>query len=97
MITPAPALFGSGKEGRTRLKPVEERVVALVGASSGIGRHGLRRQGGEVVAAARWTGTRPFVAEIRDRGGEATAVVADAANPEDMEAVANRAVGEYGG
>ncbi len=79
-----------------KLKPIDEQVVALVGASSGIGREAaiaFADRGAKVVVAAR--GGRALdslVGEIRDRGGEATAVVADASDPEQMEMVAGQAV-----
>ena len=84
-----------------KLKPIDEQVVALVGASSGIGREAavaFADRGARVVVAAR--GGRALdslVGEIRARGGETTAVVADASDPEQMEIVAGRAVEEYGG
>jgi len=63
------------------LKPVEQQVVVLMGASSGIGREtALRfaRRGTKVVASARSEpGLCSLVEEIRGSGGEATAVVAD--------------------
>jgi NAD(P)-dependent dehydrogenase (short-subunit alcohol dehydrogenase family) len=84
-----------------RLKPVEEQVVALVGASSGIGREAALRfaeRGARVVVAARGgKALDSLVEEIRTNGGEATAVVADVSDPQQMEEVAHRAVREYGG
>ena len=50
-----------------------------------------------VVAARGGWALDSLVGEIRDRGGEATAVVADADAPEQMETVADRAAEEYGG
>jgi NAD(P)-dependent dehydrogenase (short-subunit alcohol dehydrogenase family) len=83
-----------------RLKPVEEQVVALMGASSGIGREAALRfaeKGTKVVVAARSKGgLDSLVGEIRRRGGEATAVVADVTEFEQVEAVASAAAGEYG-
>ncbi len=83
-----------------QLKPVEEQVVALVGASSGIGRETALRfakRGARVVVSARSTeGLDSLVEEIRSAGGEATAVVADAADFEQVKAVADTAVDEYG-
>src|SRR3712207_3067705 len=83
-----------------RLKAVEEQVVALMGASSGIGREAALRfaeRGAKVVVAARSEpGLHSLVEEIRGRGGEATAVVADTSDFGQVKAVANRAVEEYG-
>ena len=83
-----------------QLKPIEEQVVAVVGASSGIGREtALRfgRRGAKVVVAARSEpGLQTLVDEIRAEGGAATAIVADGTDFEQVKAVAERAVSEYG-
>ena len=83
-----------------RLKTVEEQVVALMGASSGIGREAALRfaeRGAKVVVSARSEpGLHSLVEEIRGKGGEATVVVADTSKYEQVKAVANRAVEEYG-
>src|SRR5215217_4465554 len=83
-----------------RLKPIEEQVVALMGASSGIGREAALRfaeRGARVVVSARGEeGLASLVDEIRREGGEATYVVADTSEFEQVEAVAERAVEEYG-
>jgi len=83
-----------------RLKPVEEQVVVLMGASSGIGREtALRfaRKGAKVVASARGEeGLDSLVEEIRREDGEAIAVPADTSEFDQVKAVADRAVEEYG-
>src|SRR5215203_4685168 len=83
-----------------QLKPVEEQVVALMGASSGIGRETALRfakRGAKVVVSARGEqGLDSLVDEIRRGGGEAVAVLADVAEFEQVKAVADRAVEEYG-
>jgi len=83
-----------------RLKPVEEQVVGLMGASSGIGRESalrFARRGAKVVVSARGEeGLDSLVEEIRQEGGQATAVVADTSEFEQVKAVADRAVEEYG-
>jgi NADP-dependent 3-hydroxy acid dehydrogenase YdfG len=83
-----------------KLKPVEEQVVVLMGASSGIGRETALRfaeRGAKVVVSARSEeGLESLVREIRGRGGEATAVAADVADFEQVEAVAGRAAEAYG-
>lgn len=83
-----------------KLKPVREQVVALMGASSGIGRESALRfaqKGAKVVVSAR---SEPnldsLVQEIHDRGGEAVAVPADTTDFEQVKAVADHAVAEYG-
>jgi NAD(P)-dependent dehydrogenase (short-subunit alcohol dehydrogenase family) len=83
-----------------KLKPVGQQVVALMGASSGIGREtALRfaRNGARVVVSARGEeGLDSLVEEIRREGGEAIAVPADTSEFEQVKAVADRAVEEYG-
>ena len=83
-----------------RLKPVEEQVVVLVGASSGIGRETALRfakRGAKVVISARGQqGLNSLVDEIRHSGGQAVAVPADASDYEQVKVVADRAVEEYG-
>jgi NAD(P)-dependent dehydrogenase (short-subunit alcohol dehydrogenase family) len=83
-----------------QLKPVEEQVVALMGASSGIGRETALRfaeRGAKVVVSARGKeGLNSLVEEIRGKGGQATAVPAEVTEFEQVKAVADRAVEEYG-
>src|SRR4028119_1896288 len=83
-----------------RPKPVEEQVVALMGASSGIGRESalrFARRGAKVIVSARGEeGLDSLVQEIRREGGEATTVVADTSEYEQVKAVADCAVEEYG-
>jgi NAD(P)-dependent dehydrogenase (short-subunit alcohol dehydrogenase family) len=83
-----------------RLKPVENQVVALMGASSGIGRETALRfaeRGAKVVVSARnEEGLNSLVEEIQGKGGQATAIPADVAEFEQVKAVADRTVEEYG-
>jgi NAD(P)-dependent dehydrogenase (short-subunit alcohol dehydrogenase family) len=83
-----------------KLKPVEEQVVALMGASSGIGRETALRfaeRGAKVVVSARGEeGLGSLVREVRGRGGETTAVAADVTDFEQVRTVADRAVERYG-
>jgi NAD(P)-dependent dehydrogenase (short-subunit alcohol dehydrogenase family) len=83
-----------------KLKPVGEQVAAVVGASSGIGRETALRfakRGAKVVLAARSeAGLRALEEEIRGLGGQATSVVADVSEFEQVETVARVAVEEYG-
>lgn len=85
---------------KTKLKPLEDQVVVLVGASSGIGRASALRlaaRGATVVVAAR---SRPalesLVAEVVSAGGHATAVVCDVADPAQVQQVAATAEEVYG-
>jgi NAD(P)-dependent dehydrogenase (short-subunit alcohol dehydrogenase family) len=83
-----------------RLKPIDQQVVALMGASSGIGREAAIRfakRGAKVVVSARSEGAlRSLVDEIQRDGGEALAVPADVTEFGQVEAVADGAVEEYG-
>jgi NAD(P)-dependent dehydrogenase (short-subunit alcohol dehydrogenase family) len=83
-----------------RLKPVNEQVVVLLGASSGIGRESALRlaaRGAKVVVAARSEpGLLSLVAEIHAHGGEATSVVCDVADVEQVRHVAEVAEQVYG-
>jgi NAD(P)-dependent dehydrogenase (short-subunit alcohol dehydrogenase family) len=82
------------------LKPIRQQVVAVVGATSGIGREtALRfaRQGARMVVAGRSEpGLASLVEEIRREGGEATPVVADVAEFDQVRAIAEQAVSTYG-
>ncbi|MBC7969707.1 MAG: SDR family oxidoreductase [Verrucomicrobia bacterium] len=83
-----------------QLKPLEQQVVAIVGASSGIGREAALRfaqRGAKVVVAARSeSGLASLVDEIQRLGGEATAIVADVAVFEQVQAIADKTVATYG-
>jgi short-subunit dehydrogenase len=63
-----------------QLKPINQQVVAVVGASSGIGRESalqFAKRGAKLVVSARSESKlASLVDEIRRFGGEATAVVA---------------------
>src|SRR4051794_18723011 len=84
-----------------RLKPIEQQVVVVVGASSGIGRETALRfaaRGAKVVASARnEEGLLSLVEEIRRDGGTAMAVAADVADFAQVQAIAEQAVAAYGG
>lgn len=83
-----------------KLKPINEQVVAVFGASSGIGRETARRfaqRGAKVVVAARGQdGLTSLVEEIRSADGEAMAITADATDFTQVKRVADRAVEIYG-
>jgi NAD(P)-dependent dehydrogenase (short-subunit alcohol dehydrogenase family) len=82
------------------LKPIEVQVAVVFGASSGIGRLTaleLAKRGAKVCAAARGeAGLRSLVEEIEASGGEAFYVVADTADFEQVKAVAEKCVRQYG-
>jgi NAD(P)-dependent dehydrogenase (short-subunit alcohol dehydrogenase family) len=83
-----------------KLKPIDQQVVVVMGASSGIGRETAIRfakKGAKLVVSARSkAGLDSLVDEINTMGGEATAVVADVTDFDQVKAVADRAVREYG-
>ncbi|MBC7797153.1 MAG: SDR family oxidoreductase [Pyrinomonadaceae bacterium] len=91
---------------RVKLKPVSEQVVVVFGASSGIGRQAaldFAKKGAKIVVSARSeSGLFSLVEEIyeikRERRNDAEAifVVADAANFDEVKAVADKAVETFG-
>lgn len=83
-----------------KLKPINEQVVVVFGASSGIGRLAaldFAARGAKVVAAARGErGLQSLVAEIKHKSGDAFYVVADTAEFDQVKHVADECVGRYG-
>jgi NAD(P)-dependent dehydrogenase (short-subunit alcohol dehydrogenase family) len=83
-----------------RLKPIQDQVVVVLGASSGIGRELALRfgeRGAKVVVAARTEeGLASLVNEIEQRGGRGLHVVCDVALPAEVERVAEAAVEAFG-
>lgn len=84
-----------------RLKPLNQQVVVVTGATSGIGLATARllcHRGARLVLAARNGEALDRLArEIRSRGGEAETVVADVAMQDEVEAIANKAITAFGG
>lgn len=84
----------------TQLKPINQQVVAVVGASSGIGRETalqFAKRGAKVVVSARSEpGLLSLVDEIRRNGGDATAIVADVSDFQQVKAIADKTVEVYG-
>ena len=84
----------------TQLKLLREQVIVITGASSGIGLVTAKqaaRQGARVVLAARnGNDLERAVAEIRREGGRAIHVVADVADPGQVQKVADAALAEFG-
>jgi short-subunit dehydrogenase len=82
------------------LKPIQDQVVVILGASSGIGRETALRfaeRGAKVVAASRSeTGLNSLDREIKDKGGEVTPVICDVTDFAQVEQVADSAVQAYG-
>ena len=83
------------------LKPLEEQVVVVTGATSGIGLATSRmaaERGAKVVLAARSEDALEELAEeITAAGGDATYVVADVSDREDVREIAHTAEETYGG
>jgi short-subunit dehydrogenase len=84
-----------------KLKRIEDQVVVITGASSGIGLATAKmaaQQGARVVLAARdGDGLASARVEIEGAGGRAITVIADVAVYEDVRSVARRAVEAFGG
>lgn len=83
-----------------RQKPLEEQTIVITGASSGIGRATAEMaaaKGANVVVSARSRGAiEEIVSEIQNKGGRATAIVADVKSEEDMERLTLETVQTYG-
>jgi short-subunit dehydrogenase len=83
-----------------KLKPLDEQVIVITGASSGIGRVTARlaaRKGASVVLVARnGRALKRAVRLIEDEGGRAIHVVADMAEEREVQHAAKVAVEEFG-
>jgi NAD(P)-dependent dehydrogenase (short-subunit alcohol dehydrogenase family) len=81
-------------------KPIQEQVVVVMGASSGIGREAAKRfaaRGAKVIVSARGVdGLASLVGEIADAGGAARAIPADVTDFAAVRAVADGAVADHG-
>jgi NADP-dependent 3-hydroxy acid dehydrogenase YdfG len=79
---------------------INGKVVAITGASSGIGEAAARllaERGAAVVLGARRTERLDKITrEIRDQGGRAVARATDVTRPEDLQRLTAVAVGEFG-
>ena len=84
-----------------KLKPIEEQVMVITGASSGMGLVTARRaakRGARLVLVARAEEElKDLVDELRGQGREAVAVAADVTNEEDVKRIAATAVERFGG
>ena len=84
-----------------RLSPIDDQVIVLTGATSGIGLATARlaaQKGARLVLVARNEGALSRLAgEVRDRGGEAIAFPADVAHAQELERVAEAAIEAFGG
>lgn len=86
---------------REDLKPIDEQTIVITGASSGIGLSTARMaadRGARLVLAARSEDAlRELTAEIEADGGDATYVVADVSDRDDVREIARTARETFGG
>jgi NAD(P)-dependent dehydrogenase (short-subunit alcohol dehydrogenase family) len=84
------------------LKPLQEQVIVITGASSGIGlatareavKRGVR---GLVLAARNEDALMMITKELTDQGGMIAYAVADVGIPEDVQRIAETAIARFGG
>ena len=83
------------------LKALQDQVVVITGASSGIGLETAKRaaaRGAKVVLAARdGDALKQVEREITDAGGVALAVPTDVSKPEEVQRLADAALTKFGG
>lgn len=83
-----------------QLKPLQNQVMVITGASSGIGlvtaRMAAKRGTKLVLAARNEDALKQLTEEIRSKGGQATYVVADVGIEEDVNRIAEVAIREFG-
>jgi NAD(P)-dependent dehydrogenase (short-subunit alcohol dehydrogenase family) len=82
------------------LKPLNEQVIVITGASSGIGlvtaTKAARRGASVLLAARNEADLRAAVGRIRRGGGRAGYAAVDVADPASMDVIAGRAMDEFG-
>ncbi len=85
---------------KIELKPLDQQIMVITGASSGIGLAtalAAAGAGAKVVLAARSENTlAELAARIQEQGGQACHVAADVARREDVERIAQVALDRYG-
>jgi short-subunit dehydrogenase len=83
-----------------KLKPLEQQVIVITGASSGIGLAtalAATEAGAKVVLAARSADTLDLIVDnISEAGGTAVAVAADVGDRSDVERIAQTAIAQFG-
>src|SRR5258708_31743258 len=78
---------------------LEGKSVIITGAGSGIGRAAsllFTKEGAKLIAVDRAEGVKETVAQVREAGGTAQAVMADAGSEKDVMAFIDKAVSAYG-
>jgi short-subunit dehydrogenase len=81
------------------LKPLDQQVVVITGASSGIGlatAQQAAKQGAKVVLAARSLKLHDIVAALNQSGGQAIGVTADVSSVSDVASIAEAAIDNFG-
>jgi len=79
---------------------LEGKSVIITGAGSGIGRAAsllFTKEGAKLIAVDRTEGVKETVEQVRNAGGTAEAVMADAGSEKDVMAFIDKAVSAYGG
>jgi short-subunit dehydrogenase len=83
-----------------RPRKLSEQTIVITGASSGIGlataQMAAQRGASIVLSSRNEAELQRVVSQINDAGGRATYAVADVANPEELDDVANEAVRAFG-
>lgn len=83
-----------------QLKLISQQVVVIIGASSGIGREAalqFAKKGAKLVVSARnELGLNSLVAEIQALGGEVKSIRGDVADFEQVKAIGDYAIEQYG-
>lgn len=84
-----------------RLKPLNQQVIVITGATSGNGlataQEAVRRGAAVVLAARNQEDLDKVAAELRAMGGRVAVCAADVAKDEDVERIAKTALAEFGG
>ncbi|WP_235318371.1 SDR family oxidoreductase [Planococcus sp. CAU13] len=98
--TSAPASRQTGEFKKLKLKKLQDQVIVLTGASSGIGLSTARMaaaKGAKMVLAARnEEALKELTEELRNQGHQAIWVKADVGNEEDVNRIAETALREFG-
>ena len=86
---------------KLHLKPVSEQIIVITGASSGVGlatAEMAAERGARVILSSRHEDDLlAAVTRIRNAGGRAFHIVADVANPDAVDAIADLAIEQFGG